>query len=234
MDLEVTVDRRFRGPPNSGNGGYVCGVLADGIEGPATATLRVPPPLDTAMSLSGDGKTSELLHGAVLVGKAQRATLNIGIPEAVSLEVATGASERFVGFEHHIFPGCFVCGPDRQSGDGLRIFPGLVGASGVVAAPWIPDPSLNDSSGGLDPRHMWAALDCPSYFGIQHAPKALLGRLTAEIKRIPVVGEPLVALGWSYRSEGRKHFCGSALVTDDGEVVAAGDAIWIEVAELPT
>jgi hypothetical protein len=36
----MTIARRFRGPPNSGNGGYVCGMLARHIAGAAEVTLR--------------------------------------------------------------------------------------------------------------------------------------------------------------------------------------------------
>jgi hypothetical protein len=43
----ITIARRFRGPPNSGNGGYVCGMLARYITGAAEVTLRAPPPLET-------------------------------------------------------------------------------------------------------------------------------------------------------------------------------------------
>ena len=50
MTSSIIIDRRYCGPPNSGNGGYVCGRLArhisvgtpDGVE----VTLRAPPPLD--------------------------------------------------------------------------------------------------------------------------------------------------------------------------------------------
>ena len=28
---EIIIIRRFRGPPNSGNGGYVCGMLANAV-----------------------------------------------------------------------------------------------------------------------------------------------------------------------------------------------------------
>ena len=41
----LTIPRRFRGPPNSGNGGYVCGMLVRQIAGAAEVTLRAPPPL---------------------------------------------------------------------------------------------------------------------------------------------------------------------------------------------
>ena len=38
----MTIPRRFRGPPNSGNGGYVCGMLARHITGAAEVTPRAP------------------------------------------------------------------------------------------------------------------------------------------------------------------------------------------------
>jgi len=43
---EIIIDKRYCGPPNSGNGGYVCGRLAQHIPGGAEVTLRAPPPLD--------------------------------------------------------------------------------------------------------------------------------------------------------------------------------------------
>lgn len=77
-------------------------------------------------------------------------------------------------------------------------------------------------------RHVWAALDFPSYFGIPDAPSAVLAQLTADIQRVPVVGEPLVVMGWADDSDGRKHFSGSAIATGDGEVVALASALWIQ------
>ena len=47
----MTIPRRFRGPPNSGNGGYVCGMLGRQIAGAAEVTLRAPPPLETKLDL---------------------------------------------------------------------------------------------------------------------------------------------------------------------------------------
>ena len=43
--MAIVIDRRFRGPAESGNGGYACGVFARGEE--AEVTLRLPPPLET-------------------------------------------------------------------------------------------------------------------------------------------------------------------------------------------
>ncbi len=185
------------------------------------------------MSLIGDGEQSRLMDGDVLVGEATADTLELEVPEAPDPGLAIESSRRYAGFESHPFPGCFVCGPDRTPGDGLRIFPGAVDGSTMVAAPWTPDPTLSGADGLVDRRNVWAALDCPSYFGLGTEPRALLGRLTASIDRLPEVGEPLVAIGWPRGVEGRKHFGGSALADSAGTVFARATAIWIEIDELP-
>jgi hypothetical protein len=207
--------------------------VAEGVTGVATVTLRRPPPLEIPLSLVGDGEQSRLMDGETLVGEASASTLEIEVPEAPTVAVATEASSRYAGFVAHIFEGCFVCGPARDPGDGLRIFPGPLEGSMVVAAPWRPDGSLAGTNGLVDRRYVWAALDCPSYFGLATGPKALLGRLTAEIDRVPEIGEPLVAIGWPIDRDGRKRFCGSALAGAEGEVFARAAATWIEVEELP-
>ena len=231
MKTRVVIESRFRGPPSSANGGYACGLVAEGVDGVASVTLWVPPPLDTPMDLAGDGEQSRLMDGDVLVGEAKLAVLDMAVPTPPSLEAAIEASERYVGFDHHPYETCFVCGPVREPGDGLRIFPGAIDAAGLVVGPWTPDETLVSADGTVDRRHVWAALDCPSYFGLVPSPMALLGRLTAEIDRGPEVGEPLIAMGWAHRSEGRKHFSGSALASGDGEVLARADAIWIELKD---
>jgi len=60
---EIVIARQFRGPPNSGNGGYVCGVLGREIEGASTVALRALIPLDTPL------KFEETPEGARLVGR---------------------------------------------------------------------------------------------------------------------------------------------------------------------
>ncbi len=47
----IIIDKRYCGPPNSGNGGYVCGRLARYIPGGAEVTLRAPPPLDKQLDV---------------------------------------------------------------------------------------------------------------------------------------------------------------------------------------
>lgn len=229
MERQVTIDARYCGPLESANGGYAAGIVAEGVDGVATVTLRSPPPLDTVMVLRGDGEASELLHGDQLVGEATASELDLEVPELPSLEEAVAASQRYV-FKggNHVFPACFVCGTSRED-DGLHIFPGPVTGSDVVAAPWTPDASLGAASGPIDPRYVWSALDCPSYFGLGSTPMALLGRFTAAIDRVPAVGEQLIAMGWPIGAEGRKLYSGSALASADGEVLARAAATWIEL-----
>jgi len=227
----LRIDSRFRGPPSSGNGGYVCGLIARELGGSdCTVTLRQPPPLDEDLRLDRANGTVSLLHGEQLIGSAVRAELVHRVPVPPSYDEAVDAESRFSGLRHHIFPGCFVCGPERGPGDGLRIFPGGIdgAASRQVAASWIPDESLGDEAGRVRPEFVWAALDCPGYFGLEdRVGLALLGRLGATLHRPLEVGEPVIVTGWAIESSGRKHLAGSALHDRSGALIAAGTATWI-------
>ena len=56
---------------------------------------------------------------------------------------------------------------------------------------------------------------------------ALLGRMSATIRRPVRTGERLIVTGWRIESEGRKHRVGSALHDAEGNLVAAATATWI-------
>ena len=43
----LTIARRFNGPPESGNGGYVCGAFAFAAGIDLRVRLLAPPPLET-------------------------------------------------------------------------------------------------------------------------------------------------------------------------------------------
>ena len=50
--MELTIDRRYRGPLTSANGGYACGRLAAYVDAhEVEVTLRLPPPLAIARRL---------------------------------------------------------------------------------------------------------------------------------------------------------------------------------------
>ena len=229
MPASVVIARRFRGPPDSGNGGYSAGSLARALDGVVEVTLRRPPPLDRALEVESR-TTLRLLDGAELVAEARPAMLELDVPTPPSFEEALRASERYVGFRSHFFPGCFVCGPERAPGDGLRIFPGRAEGSAFVAAPWIPDASLA-VDGRIPNEIVWASLDCPGYFGAapEDVPPALLGRMTAETRGTVAIGEECVVIGWQIGVEGRKLHAGTALFGSDGTLRGRAKQTWLLV-----
>lgn len=224
---KVVVDGRFNGPPDSGNGGYVCGVLGSAIAGPAISTLRKPPPLGRELDLriGADGQV-ELIDGEQPIGTAVPRELTIDVPEAPSFDAAVEASKRFPGFDFHAFGTCFVCGADRPNDDGMKLYAGPVENQPIVACPWTPDASMPNDEGRVADEIVWAALDCPSYFVFFPAP-AVLGRLHADLRREIRVGERYIVTAWEIGQEGRKHWSGCAVYDEDRVPCAVGSATWI-------
>jgi hypothetical protein len=231
----ISIDPRFCGPPASGNGGYVCGRVARFVEGPARVRLHVPPPLARPLSLHPSAQGLELRDGDTPVAIASPVTLDLEPPAVPDFERARSASRRFRGFERHAYPSCFVCGPARAQGDGLRIFTGALDASGVFAAPWIPDATLSlpDAGGAVAPEFLWSALDCPGGFAFvwPEGCAILLGELAARLIAPVTVGERCVLAAWEIEHAGRKHVTGSALYGEDGACRAVARGVWLEVPE---
>lgn len=249
MTVKITIEKRFNGPSGSGNGGYSCGLLAQFIEGPARVRLRIPPPLDQPMNVQHKGAEVLLLCNGELVATGSPAKLVFDVPAPPDFESARRASSRYRGHESHYYPACFVCGPAREKGDGLRIFAGPVhsgpvqagmglpgmGLPGMVAATWIPDESLLDESARVSSEFLWAALDCPGAYAFPEPQDGaiLLGELAVDIRDTVMAGENCVLLGWQTAHLGRKHFTTTALYGEDGRCCAIGQAIWIEVPVKP-
>lgn len=230
-DQEIRVQERFRGPPDSANGGYVCGLVAGIIGGAAEVTLRRPPPIGRPLVVRHDGGVA-FLDGEAVVAEGVSADVEVEAPEPIGLRDAVDAARRYPGFVLHPFPTCFVCGPERNEGDGLRIFPGPVTGREIVAAPWTPDHTLAGADGRVRPEFVWAALDCPGAFanGFPQIPM-VLGRLTGRPVAAVEPGEECVVVGWSAGVEGRKHFAGTALFGADGELRAIARATWIRLIQ---
>jgi hypothetical protein len=238
----VLVARRFRGPTTSANGGYIAGRLAALAPFPVTVRLLKPPPLETDLEAVERGGRIELRRGEVVVAEARPAdAVDLVPPIAPSYEEAAEATARYAGFSKHFAPECFVCGPARSPGDGLRLFAGSLAHAGNhaiddsvhpeagVAAPWTPDASLDAGDGCAALEFLWSALDCPGYLAIAGDMRAmLLGELTAHVRRRVRIGEPCRVVGWSIHSSGRKHEAGTAVYGADGDVCAIARALWIE------
>jgi hypothetical protein len=234
MSFEIRIPARYNGPPQSGNGGYSCGTLAAFIEGPARARLHLPPPLDTALTVTIDTDGSvEMRDGETLVGSGGPCDYHLDVPAPPSLQAAERAMAGFPCYEDHAFPTCFVCGPGRPQHDGLDIFPGPVEGSDLLACPWTPAPDLLDDAGLVRAVILWSALDCPGYFAAMRGNlrAAVLGELEGEIIDRPRGGETLVVYSWPLGQDGRKSWGGAAIATAAGEVVASARSTWIELRD---
>jgi hypothetical protein len=222
----MRIPARFNGPPGSGNGGWCAGVFAAAagarIGGPPVqVTLRVPPPLDTGLAFH-DGS---VLAGDILVAEVAAAASAGGAVPPVPLAEAVTASKGYPGFATHPFPDCFVCGPDRAPGDGLRIFPGPLPGD-RTAAPWtVPD--------DVSAETMWAALDCPGgWTAIGPAGRPyVLGRIAAAVTALPAPGDECVVVGALAEVSGRKATVDSSVYGPDGRHLAQARAIWLAVVQ---
>lgn len=241
------VPPRFCGPPDSGNGGWTAGALAthvtsacpdDRAGGWSTVevTLRQPPPLDSPMLLSEEDGVASASFGGAVVASARVVDSELADIDPVSPEEARAAEAAYAGHRFHPFPTCFACGTGREEGDGLRIFPGVVSGE-RVAATWRPDPSLAedfhtyaDTPARASVATTWAALDCVGgWAGDLTERLMVLGRMTARIDTLPVIGEEHVVVGTRRGGEGRKTLTSATLYDADGRVVASAEHTWIAV-----
>jgi hypothetical protein len=231
---EVTIHERFRGPADSGNGGYVCGVLAATLDAPLVeVTLRLPPPLGRPLRIAATAGGAELRDGENLVASATPLDeLEMDVPEPAGLDAAAQARSSSPLHHRHPFPECFVCGPARERGDGLGITAGPVPGRNLVASPWEVGEWVEAEDGLASELMMWAALDCPSGIApmqLAEEPRTMvLGRLAARVLSRPRIGDTCEAIGWVVGSDGRKSFTGSAIFSASGELHGYARATWIE------
>jgi hypothetical protein len=243
--MQIEVDYRFRGPPHSGNGGYVSGLLARcaGMAEAAEVTLRAPTPLGRPLSLikTDDGEAT-MMDGMTLVASARPFVADIDLLPQATLVEAKAATARSIGPDRHVLPECFVCGPGREHGDGLRVFAGPIDPNdtkweGPLAADWTPDESFADNDGLVATEFLWSALDCPTGYtalkpdahGGGSNQSMLLGRIAVRIDRRPQVGEPCVLVVKLIGREGRKITADGVLRDAAGETLAIARALWIAV-----
>jgi hypothetical protein len=260
---ELIVPGRFCGPPTSGNGGWTSGALAGlldhdppGSRARAWPSIRValrqPPPLDTSMTVADVEGRTEASFGGAVVAHASLVDADPAPVEAVTPDEARAAMAAYPGLLAHPFPTCFACGPAREDGDGLRIFPGPVraGEATRVASVWTPHPSTSepletpsapaprDKDWHVDAeaaRHAslavtWASLDCVGgWAGDLTERMMVLASMTARVDTLPVVGEEHVVVGEARGRDGRKTFTASTLYDRDGRVVAVAEHLWVAV-----
>ena len=175
-----------------------------------------------------------MCDGGTLVAEGRPEEMDLEVPAPPSVLRAAEASR--AGYERwsadHPFPECAVCGPEREPGDGLRIFPGRLGESGLFACAWTPDRFVADTEGTVLPECVWAALDCPTSAPARiepGGPPVVLGRLRASIDRPVEVGQTHAILSWALERDGRKTTTAAALFDSGGRILGRARAVWIEL-----
>jgi len=238
----IRIASRFNGPVASGNGGYSAGLAAqlldaEGVEATLRAAIPLDQPLRALTTDAGLDVATDDAAGGMLIMSLKPVRLDTPSVRSPGLQAARVAAASFRGVEDHVLPTCFVCGPARAVGDGLRIFTDWTkdpaGADNpnpfpIVAAPWDPSPDLADGSGRIAPEFLWAALDCPGAFAVDKQP-ILLGRMSARIIERPRATHSLVVVAWAKGSDRRKHFAGTALFSDTGDLIAFSEQTWIQI-----
>lgn len=226
----VTVPARFCGPPDSGNGGYTCGLVANEVGGVVECTLRSPVPMDAPLDLERSPSGGVLRQGDKVIVEASFTILDVVPPDPIDLATATAAMKSSYALDpRHPFPTCFVCGPKRKAHDGLEIFPAAIHER-LYAATWLPAAEFGNSQQMLRPEFLWAAMDCPTGFasGFPVAGKLVTGRLAVK-QLLPIkVGERCLLLSWPLRVEGRKHFSAACLYQNQ-KPCAIARATWIRL-----
>jgi hypothetical protein len=215
----ITIDRRYRGPTQSANGGYAAGRLAAFVDGPAEVTLRLPPPLDRPLTVAREDGVVRLLDGEALVAEARPGAPGLEPPPPPSLAEAEAAAAPNLGFGGD-FSECFSCGVRPE--DGLNIHVGPVAGSDLHAAPW--------TATEVSPEVVWSAIDCAGAYAVGGPGRGevLLGRMAAEIRRLPEEGEQCIVSAWPLGEEGRKLHAGTALFSARGELLALARQTWIQ------
>jgi hypothetical protein len=82
------------------------------------------------------------------------------------------------------------------------------------------------------PECVWAALDCPTSAPVVNfgeGPACVLARFAVRVDRPIEPERPHVVVSWPLEVDGRKRHSAAALFSDDGRLLAAARALWIEL-----
>lgn len=229
--MTVRIERQFNGPPESGNGGYVAGLMGDALtfEGSICfeTSLKAPPPLDTPLSIIPFEDGIALMEGEkpVVTAKAL-ADFDLALPAFPERYKTDTPKTLATGFD-----SCFVCGVDRTPGDGLCLYSeAQPGPSDQWIAAFDVDPAFCDEHGTLKQRFLVAALDCPGFAAVSGGVMAVLARFKVKISGSLKRGEAAEVYAWPISHAGRKMVAGTAVLSRDREVVACAEALWIKIS----
>ena len=219
-DATVTIDRRYRGPRTSANGGYTAGLLGSRLGDAAEVTLRLPPPLERPSTVPRDGERLLLEDGDALVAEAVAGDPGVSAPTPPSPAEAEAAAAGIGAWGRRSSPSASSAARARTAA-----------ASASTRARPRPRRARRDdlgcarrrARGRLGGDRLPRRLRCSrSRGGV-----AVLARMTARIDRLPAEGERCVVVGWPLGEDGRKLHAGTALYGARGDVLAVSRQLWI-------
>jgi hypothetical protein len=226
--MPFIVPARFEGAPGRAQGGYAAGLLHDGR--PRRVWFRAAVPLDLELDVTDDdGAISVTLDDRLVLESHPVDPLDDPVPPVAMDEAIAGRARVESAGYPDLIAACYSCGTVEGT---LRTHPGPVDGSDVWAAPIVyPDWAATDDS-VVDPTHVWAVVDCaPGYpvaFG-SGTRLAFTGWLSVHLRSAVEPGRPLVVVATADPWEGRKRSARSALWTEDGELVAVAESLWIAI-----
>jgi acyl-coenzyme A thioesterase PaaI-like protein len=231
----IIIEKKFNGPPRSGNGGYAAGAFARAFgldwSKSAAVTLLAPVPLGIPLTLSRRHRRHVVRHTSTLIATVSALTGDPTAPVFVPVDVAQDAASNFSGRCGHPFSRCFVCGTERQPADGLGLTPGrLARAADTVACTWSPERDLASQEGLISAELVWSVLDCPGGWACGlDLEDMLLSRISACLLEPVYAGEHYVVVGQLERRHGRTAVASTALYREDGLLLAKANALWVKV-----
>jgi hypothetical protein len=185
-------------------------------------------PLDTDLDVDADGESTTVTRGGTLVLESHPIEPLIDPLESVSMDEAISgrAWAEAAGFPDLIAP-CYSCGTREGT---LRTHPGRVAGGRTWAAP-MTYPEWTATDGVVDPVHIWAVIDCaPGYpvaFGNNEPRFAFTGWIAVDVRSLIEPGRPAIVVAAADPWEGRKRSARSALWTEDGDLIALSESLWI-------
>ena len=228
----IEIIPRYCCAQDSGSSGYVAGILARNFDGPTKVRLKTPPPLQSSLEIQTLSGRTELFSQKQLIATAELTEMESPPLPPPTVIDASQARQDFLSGTTHPQPDCFVCGINRKPGDGLNIFTGQTlntRGDAIVASDWRPSRDLLDVLGFVQPEFIWAALDCPGYFGLNLEPERLcfLSEISAVILKDVPGDQLLMVYGWKRGHEDRQFYAGSAIADAEGTIYAHSEQTWV-------
>lgn len=228
--MQIVIPRRFQGIQGMAQGGHLAGLVSQTVGYEITVRFRRPCPLETPLELASDGDGHMLRHGDTTILEASATHDPVpSVPPPVTTEEAEEGRRwaESQAFAQNIRT-CFSCGDSSHS---LRVHAGLIDGSELAASPF-SYPEWMAPDGAVEPRFVWAPIDCAAGWRVSLGPNsrpAVTGGLRVAITELPRPGEPLIAVASADDWTGRTRSARSAIYRENGSLVAAADSIWVAV-----